>query len=851
MAKYLEGIGRRLFAYCLALVLITGCGNRDDSPASKNLPLPRPPASPATTPPGLTYPADYVDAIKPPPMGYDPKGIDAIWRFEGDAAERQTLLDYGFVVTNDAHNQICSFYVGAPLPTFITTDSILYAYFINVEDALYRLEIKQRDRLLILLRDYRRELAATDKTHGKTCPDKSWRAIVKALDNYLLVSEVLAINPEKPGDVPDLPEDVSRELISIYNASGTATSALRGFTLDYGRFRPRGLYAKEFIDDGELALHDYLIFDPEYKKPPITETTVIERKRAMEGYYRAATWLHEVMFRASSPAESRQALLLAYLDLKLGPGISRLGALNAPYEEFLGSSDDLGIDAYRRIVAGRIGSWDALRQNPTRLARALDDIAKLPSPHVTTVKDLGALKDPARYKGLRLMPRPTLFDNEIWGPLTPYGLARPLASGEELMAVMGSEAARAIVTNREGKTIPGYEGLYAEAEKAAATAEPKYNSAICRSRHALFRMLLTNPPDTTLPAYYRQPAWRYKDLNTCLAGWAHHRYVWDLHGKRAISCLGGAAGPPRVTVEPNVPFFEALADLAAATAVFFDTYGDGHNRLEEVAFTSRLLADAARRQIDAREFTPGQKDFLNNYGEKLGNLCGFFGNSWLIDEELPVTGFCVPVESDLFSGTARIIGQARPRAIYVICEAGGRRYLARGGVLSYRDAVIPAAAADALGNNEWVREAAAGKFEPPTWFAPFCPNPADSSGKIPELSGKVTVTVAYGRTTPGPVASNKKGELSEYFIEEIAEYATRVYNGYLAFFPDLEGIMVFRCTISAEGEVIMCRILSSTVKSAGLETEIENRLKEANFYYPDDSPPMEVTFKYRFIRNVQ
>jgi hypothetical protein len=293
------------------------------------------------------------------------------------------------------------------------------------------------------------------------------------------------------------------------------------------------------------------------------------------------------------------------------------------------------------------------------------------------------------------------------------------ASGEEFFAVMGSRAAQEIVKNREARRVPGYDELFAEAVAAAEKAEKTYDTETCRKRRALYRTLLTTPQDSKLARYYRHSAWRYKDLNTCLAGWAHQRYIWDLHGKRSLGFMGGPRTPPGTVVEPNVAFFRTLAELSRESARFFGRHGVKDHEFDDFAKFTATLAVIASRQIEQKPLDYGQSELLKQYGVVLAEFCGFYGNSWCNDESLPDTSFCVPVSVDLFTGNERVVGQARPRAIFVICEQDGEMFLARGGVLSYRDWVGPAWDEGKMTEERWLESAAAGKLKAPAWQEKF------------------------------------------------------------------------------------------------------------------------------------
>jgi tetratricopeptide (TPR) repeat protein len=655
------------------------------------------PELPPVEVPGLEGLADT------PPLNYDLTEVMHLPSDWGTPAQRRLLSDRGFVVTDETYRQICSFYTLTGRPTFITTDSALYAYFLNLDDGVYRLELAQADRLPELLEKLRGRLAEESAKYQSGVGDAVWKKAARDLEDYLLVAETLTYADTKGAIPKGTPAEVASEIELILAAKGPAASPLRGVPLDYSRFQPRGLYAKESHGVWERRGDGTGFVE---KRPGILRT-----------YYRAVTWLHDVPFRVSDENETLQALLLAALDVALGPEESPLSAFNAPYVEFLGPSDDPGIIDYRKVYLKYAGSFDLLASDVEGRKKAYAAVRELPPPRHTTIPEAAAVEDPVKYKGLRFIPRPALYENEIFRPLCPYGVERSPASGEELFAVMGSRAAQEIVKGREARRLPGYDELFAAAVVAAKEAEKTYDTEICRKRRALYRALLDTPEDSKLPPYYRHSAWRYKDLNTCLAGWAHQRYIWDLHGKRTMAFMGGTFPAKTVVVEPNVAFFQTLAELSRESARFFDRHGVKDHEFDGLAKLGATLAVIASRQIEQKPLDSVQRELLEQYGKVLANFCGFYNN--LEDEYLPDTSFCVPVGVDLYTGNERVVGQGRPRAIYVICEREGQKLLARGGVLSYRDWVGPAWGEGKVTERRWLALAADDELKAPAWQEEF------------------------------------------------------------------------------------------------------------------------------------
>jgi len=603
--------------------------------------------------------------------------VEGMQQFGGSAQAREVLLKRGFFVTDETRRQIFSFYVESER-IFVTTDCLLHAYHANVEESLVALERLQSARLRTVLRRLRERLdelrfsgeQSLDRLVEAKGLDPAWRDAAQAVDAYLAVAMTLLDDAAQPPEGP-----AGREIALILAAQGDAPSPLRGVTLDYGRFDPSGA-----------------------SSPP---------------YHRAVTWLYDVPFRVDSHHETRQAFLLAALhEFEDDPSPTTIASV---YHEFLGPGDDLDIDVYRETHERCIGDFATLAKEPGRWAEARKALDRLPDSRHATTPTADAVLEPARDKGLRLLTRPTLIDNDIFRILTPPGLGRGPPSGEELMAALGSGVAEGIVSRREGASVPGYLALLARARACAADARPA--SVVVQAQRTLLRTLVDPPARADLPAYYLHPDWRCKDLNTALSGWAHERFIWRSHTKvtRHYACESWG---PRGVIEPNEPFFGALLDLTLVTGAWFARHGVGEHRFAALAELLAEVRVALRAQLEGRQPGDEQRVF-DGFGGRLGALCGFGGNAWACDDNLPDHSFAVTVARDLATDAQRWVGQARPRALYVLTEHRGRRSLWVGGILSYRDHVATLEGDGVMTLDRWKERAASDALPPPHWHLRF------------------------------------------------------------------------------------------------------------------------------------
>ncbi len=581
--------------------------------------------------------------------------VENLDRFGGSPEARKVLLERGFVVTDERRRQICSFYIHSDA-VFVTTDALLYAYYANLEKGVLDLERRQA-RLLPPLLD---KLAAAVVAFRAKGLDPRWAEAAGRVELYVAVARALAAGATSEVDLAKLPEAVAQEVRLILKAEKPAVSPLRGLTLDYPRFAPRGFYA------GPL-----------------------------ERFARASTWLREVPFRVTDERESQEATVLARALQEDWETLSSLEDLNEPYLHLLGPAEDPDLRKIDSVVRNGMPDMRVGARDDGAKARALL-LEAIPTPRLSSIPSAGAQLDPASTRGLRLLPRPVSVDAFVMGALSPPG--KPLAppSGTALMAVLGSRVAREIAADRLK------DGLFEAASAAMKEGRKNHDGDIARSGRRLYRSLLEPEIPPNAPPWYRHEGWRAKDLNTALAGWAHERMIWDLHGYRNVS-YGGLTRPPPGLIEPNPAFFDALLDLTLRMDDFLRAYDITSPRFPRLAVLLREVHRTLGRQLEGKAMLPEDRTLFAEFGPRLGNICGFDGNSWLSDVGLPDTSFQVSVAFEISQGVERIVGQGQPRALYVVAEHEGRRYVASGGVLSYRELLAPASGPERMTAERWRR----------------------------------------------------------------------------------------------------------------------------------------------------
>ncbi len=169
---------------------------------------------------------------------------------------------------------------------------------------------------------------------------------------------------------------------------------------------------------------------------------------------------------------------------------------------------------------------------------------------------------------------------------TPAGIVRAFPRGLDVMAIFGSELARAIL-KEEGDDQ--YENFHANVERLREEFGPKLKDSSERKSvywdwlHSV-QPLLEEAPEGA-PKFMREKAWKKKMLTTALASWAELRHDTILYVKQSYSGAGRGMAP-----KPEFGYVEPYPEVYARAA----------------ATISRL-----RKLLDARGV--GIKDFQEKY----------------------------------------------------------------------------------------------------------------------------------------------------------------------------------------------------------------------------------------------
>lgn len=128
----------------------------------------------------------------------------------------------------------------------------------------------------------------------------------------------------------------------------------------------------------------------------------------------------------------------------------------------------------------------------------------------------------------------------------------------------------------------------------------------------------------------------------------------------------------------------------------------------------RRLESLAHKQLRREPWTQEEEHFLRNYGEDLGAVMGYLGNSWLVPgDDAPRW---VEVHGDPNTDRSLAVGVGRARRIHVLYPWQGYEILCQGAVMPYYEYQSK----DRLTDAEWMTLLDSPQAPPlPDWIQPF------------------------------------------------------------------------------------------------------------------------------------
>ncbi len=700
----------RLLPLCMVLLLLvmTGCNqNSGKKDSEQNAKTVIPPL--ATTTGFANYNEKAVDCSPSvEPYTVDP-GLGNITNrdmFEFSAEAKRLLVENGFVVMPGSDREFFMLYEinsYEPIPSFITTDSMLHNYHLFFS---HLLRVIEKEKLAIELEELTEAMLLETKNQYKTLKGTDWEnAALRNLGFFAVAGKLL-----NPGI--SIPEEITREVnqeleliknhegieISPLMSLGQNLNVLDSLKEDYSQYIPRGHY---------------------------------DNDESLRSYFKAMMWYGRITFRLKDEDETKSAALMT-LALGKNDNLQKWDKIYQPTCFFVGKSDDLSYPQYSELLGEIYGNKIDLKEITTDKDKRQDFLkaaAKLAPPTINSIPIFDEEIQPdreAEIKGFRFMGQRFTLDASIFQRLVyrevkedKQGQRRMLPKALDIPAALGSEEAYTILEDT-GET--GYEGYPENMDKlrkyiADLDGETWTQNLYWSWLYTLDTLI--GEKSEGYPSFMHNKAWLHKELNTFLSSWTELKHDTILYAKQIYAEMGGgmAGVDDRGYVEPNPKLYARLAALVNMTREGLSTRGliddrDQENleRLEQLALSLKIISE---KELSDIPLTDEEYDLIRSYGGQLEHF-------WL--EALRDEG--VDHRSAIYENPAALVadvatdpnGNVLQEAtghiyeIYAVVPVEGSLRIAKGGVYSHYEFDWPID--DRLTDKKWQEMLNAGEAPP-------------------------------------------------------------------------------------------------------------------------------------------
>jgi Protein of unknown function (DUF3160) len=478
------------------------------------------------------------------------------------------------LVTNETFRQSFGPYINSELPVFITSDAVLNAWHVLLEESVARLEGRQVRVLGELLRHLWQRLP---KSAAEVSGNDRLRDAAKRRATLVLAVAMQLLGEPVPGLAKDLAALVKTEVTKIESARGTGKPAWLGapddgfMAIDYTRFAPRGFYL---------------------------------RLPVLQRYFRSVAWLQAIPFRVAKEEELLAALMTANALIREQPHMGgtrgnwyiqpQFESFFASWHGFIGGGDDWDLPALV-YSTWRDDGFDI--GGDRTLSRSAESIAKDAKHYRRGLINDQLAQEPSeerivQHLQIRLLPSARLRDAVLFQQTTDSRTieARKFPSGMEVATVLGSDFAE----NWMKANAPAAVVSAVARSRTIWTGEPSDGQSVY-DEYLRCLASLVDPPEKDSPDFMRGEAWQRKSCGTLLAAWTQMRRIWVLQAKTNVFFAGLTEMVPGF-VEPDPEFFQRLGDLAGRTlSLLQDAKALESNPEIDVIADLERLRDAFRR----------------------------------------------------------------------------------------------------------------------------------------------------------------------------------------------------------------------------------------------------------------
>lgn len=565
----------------------------------------------------------------------------------------------GFAVTYNLYQQPFTIYESNQYifeNSFVTTDSVIHLYNIIYLGLLENMEAK----------DLRSKLLAMTEGLLQTALDDLDEDPASIRNAALFYTGLRLLGHD--ADVPAEVEEVSDAEMKNIEGEAIAISNITGARVDYSMFKVRGNYTKS--EDLKSYFKANMLYS--------------------QNFFRVLDFSNEPEYEAI-----RSAILLSRLLVIDEKAANLWKEIYEPISFMVESTEDLTPLKLAEIVYDVTGDSNFDKEKITSdivIKKVADVLKSMEGPQI----------NPTKGMQMAFLPQRAVVDN-IWlqGIIDdrPNSM-RPVASGVDVMAVMGNDLAYKISSTSE-RNLQWDEFLDRLEEMKAhvsSRSEEEKRSNIYRTW--LWTLEGFNDQDLTgYPTFMQNEKWAYKDLNTALGSWAQLKHNTILYSKQFGAEMGGYEPvPTHHYVEPNVEVYQRLIWMTDYTRENAEAYGvldeNKKKTLEEYKDLLEFLSAVSEKELREEAISQAENDRLEAIGGEMENI---------------FLGFYIPPEDEEFSigaslretqniadiqrvgsnavgepeGSYLEVGTGVFSDIYVVFRSNGQYYLGRGAVFNY------------------------------------------------------------------------------------------------------------------------------------------------------------------------
>jgi len=633
------------------------------------------------------------------------------------------LEQNGFVILpSDRYKSIYDLYIDAKKrdkSIFVTSDLILHTTHILFDYMLRILELSKLEQEVeeltkIMLEKSKLQFESFHKGRIK-------EAVRRNVAFFSVAAKILEIETPIPKEITT---DVEEELKLIEEHKRLSPSPIFKYVEDYSQYLPRGHYTRNEL----------------FKK----------YFKVMMWYGRVSFYLRpspEMYRERIDPIEegktlTQQALLMVNILNKVK---ARWARVYEPTIFFVGKTDDLNYYDYVKLAEEIYGKEYTVENlsDENKLGKFIERALKLRKPKIISTYITDAEKKieestfSFRFFGQRFIPDSYILQNMVYPKVknftgsgepftmypTPMGPQRCLPRGLDVMAVLGSRVAEAIIREEGDGDYENYDEVLNKLRREfAELPDSVWNQNLYWLWLSCLKLLIKEEGQLI-----KNKAWFVKQLNTALGSWAELRHDTILYAKQSYTRAILSRPPtPKLTrgyVEPFPSVYKQIKKLITTLRETLDSEGllldECKNKLLRFEDILGSLGTISEKELKGQTLTEDEYKMIWNIGEILKSITKFSRGlmekiTTGTDEEMA----CVAdVHTDVNSKQVLEEAVGYPYYIYVICKIDGKGFLTVGGIFSYYE--FKQSMSERLTDEKWQEILKESPPQNPEWYKYF------------------------------------------------------------------------------------------------------------------------------------